>query len=197
MNILKKQIIILCIFLLSITSANAQVFSFESESKEHTAVFPRGTMIKAVLQNTISTKINNVGDAAVFIVDSDLLIGNAICIPEGSYLYGKVLRIEKAKKGRDGLIQIIIYKIMFPDGWQTQMSGRIWTRDGTGIMGGNTTKRVEYKKIPHYIDRIGPVAQLVKTGERKMGQERAMPAGKNYIIVLNQDLKVNYLESFE
>ncbi len=197
MKLLKPLLIVFCLFFLMKSSVYSQVFSFESDSKEHTAIFPRGTMIKAEIQQAVSSKHNKVGDAVSFVVNSDLTVGKATCIPEGSYMYGKIIQLERAKPGRDGYFLILVDKLVFPDGWHTPMVGKIWTMDGTGIIGGGVTSRQEFKKIPHHIENIGPIVQLVKTGPRAMGQEKMLLADKKLIIVLDQDLQVKYLENLD
>lgn len=179
-------------------SANSEVFSFETDSEVYTAVFPRGTMLKAKIQEDVSSEINQTGNPVSFVVNYDLSVGQMTCIPKGSYMYGKIISIERARQGRDGFFQIIIDKLIFPDGWRTPMTGKIWTADGTGIIGGKLTQMQEFKKIPHYIENLGGgVVQLVRTGPRAMGNETVLPAGKELIIVLEQDLRVKYLESLE
>ncbi len=195
-KLIKIMVIITCFTLFLVSSkAYSQVFSFEADSAgTGTATLPRGTMIKAVLQQTISTKENKIGDPVFFVTSSDLTIGKATCIPKGSVLSGKIISLGHAQPGRDGYFQISIDKIIFPDGWRTDINATIWTDNGTGIVGGGITRRQEFKKMPHYIENIGPIVQLVRTGPRVMGQERAMLAGKDTIILLERDLQVNYLK---
>ncbi|HSA07003.1 MAG TPA: hypothetical protein P5556_07465 [Candidatus Gastranaerophilales bacterium] len=197
MKTLKYFIFIAFLFFLISFKAYSQVFSFEATADDTIATFPKGTMLKAILQETVSTKDNQIGDRVSFVTVSDLTIGKATCIPKDSILLGQVIRLEKAKEGRDGYFQLSVNEIIFPDGWRTTLSATLWTADGMGIIGGAVTQMQEYKKIAHYIEDIGPVVQLVKTGARAMGQERAMLAGNNVIIVLEQQLQVKYLEKFE
>jgi len=197
MKLSKFLLIILCLFLFTGSRVYSQVFSFEANPNASTATFPRGTMFRAELQNIVSSRDNRVGDPVFFEITSDVLIGKAVCIPEGSYMTGKIVQLEHARQGRDGYFQILVDKLIFPDGWQTAMSGKIWTKDGTGIVGGGITKRQNFRKMPHHIEDIGPIVQLVRTGEREIGKERTLPEGKKVIIVLNHELKVNYLEKYE
>lgn len=197
MKILKYIIIVSFAVLLAGSAAYSQVFSFESASNEYTATFPRGTLIRATIQETISTKENKVGDPVSFVVISDMTIGKVTCIPKDSFIYGQVIRLEQAKQGRDGFFQILVDKIVFPDGWHTQLAGKIWTKDGSGVIGGGITQKQDFKKIPHNIEHIGPVVQLVRTGERKMGQQRSVLGGTELIIVLDSDLQVKYLEGID
>ena len=197
-SIITTVTIIACFILFLVNSkAYSQVFSFEANSDTGTAILPRGTMIKAVLQQTVSTKDNKLDDMVSFVTSSDMTIGKAVCIPKGSVLSGKIIRLEHAKPGRDGYFQIFINKIVFPDGWRTDTNATIWTRDGTGIIGGGLTQRQKFKKITHYISGIGPIDQLVRTGPRVMGQERAMLAENDTIIVLESDLHIKYLKKLE
>jgi hypothetical protein len=193
----KILVLWLAMTFLTANIAYAQVFSFEAKSDSSTAIFPKGTLIKTKLLDTLSTKENKVGDSFSLITVSDLLVGKAICIPEGSLLTGRIIRLERAKEGQDGYFQAVIDKITFPDGWKTNMFATFWTSDGTGIIGGGATSGTDYRKVPHFIQGIGGVVQLVKTGPLAMGQERALPAGSEVIVVLEKELKVLYLESLD
>jgi len=197
MKLIKYLTAIFCLFFLFTCSAQSQVFSFETNADTGKALLPKGTMIKAVLRQTVTSKDNFVGDTVSFVTLSDLLVGKALCIPKESLLTGKIVQIEGAKQGRDGYFQILIVEIIFPDGWRTNLAAKIWTRDGTGIIGGGAVIKQEYKKIPHRIEHIGSIVQLVKTGASAMGQERALLAGNEMIIVLEENLQVKYLQDLD
>ncbi len=191
-----KYILIITIFILVSNTAYSAVFSFEDESDVGTAVFPSGTMFKTIIQNTVSTKDNNVGDSVSFVLVSDMVIGKSLCIPKGSVFLGRIVELKHPEQGRDGYLRIAIDELVFVDGWRTGVAARILDNNLTDIIGGGVTPRSEYKKVPHYIERIGPVVKLVKTGPREMGKNRALPAGQNLIIVLDRSLEVKYLQDF-
>jgi len=191
-----KYILIITTFFLMNTAAHSAVFSFEDEPDTGVAVFPSGTMFKATLQNTVSSKESQVGDAVSFVLDSDMVIGRAVCIPKGSIFLGRVVEMEQPQQGRDGYFRIGIHELVFVDGWRVDVAARVLDNVKTDIIGGGVTPRQEYKKVPHYIQDIGPVIKLVKTGPREMGQNRALPAGKKLILVLDRPLEVKYLQDF-
>ena len=181
------------VFLIS-SKANCAVFSFETEPNTATAAFPSGTMFKAILQETISSKTSKVGDPVSMILTSDVVIGKSVCIPKDSVFLGNIVELEQAQEGRDGYFKVGINELIFSDGWRTPIHARIWDKNTTDIIGGQVTQRTEYTKVPHYIERLSPLVKLVQTGPRAMGQERALPSGLEVIIVLEKDLQVKYLE---
>jgi len=197
MKMIKYLATIFCIIFVLASNVQAQVFSFEAENSTGTALLPKGTMIKAVLQETVSSKYNFVGDPVSFVTLSDLQVGNAVCLPKESYLTGKIVQLEKAQMGRDGYFQILIDEVIFPDGWRTALAAKVWTNDGTGVIGGGAAIKEEYKKIPHNIQDIGSVVQLVKTGAADMGLDRALLADSEMIIVLEDNLEVKYLQELD
>jgi hypothetical protein len=125
---------------------------------------------------------------------SDVKFGKITCIPKKSLIIGQVIQVQKAKVGKNGLLQLKFEAIQFPDGWSTQLSAHVWNRDGQGVIGGETTKRVNYRKVPHYVEDMGIFAQLVETGSRAMGKGRFIPVGAECIIVLDNDLEIKCLE---
>jgi len=168
----------------------AQVFSFEKNPNLNNITLSSGTLLKGVLQNQLSSTNSKMGDKVYLLIPFDVKIGEDTCIPQKSMLIGQVIQVQKAKQGKNGFIQIKFEYLRFPDGWGTDLSAHIWSSDGQGLIGGETTKRVSYKKVPHYTSETGIIAQLVETGPRAMGQEKFIKAGTEFIIVLDNDLDV-------
>lgn len=187
-------VIIFALYFLTNQACFAQVFSFETKQTSSTAVFPAGALLKGTILNQMSSVSSKIGDEVYFLIPFDVKIGKITCIPKKSLITGHVINVERAKPGRNGLVQIKFEHIKFPDGWGAPLVARIWTEQRDGIIGGEATKRNDLKKVVHYIEDIGAVAQLVETGERVMGQEKIIKAGTELVIVLDNNLEVKYLE---
>jgi len=186
-----KYIFVALMLVFSLNSAGfAQMFSFEKNPHQGTATFPAGTFLKGILKNQLSSAENRVGDKVYLLIPFNVKIGKITCIPKNSLITGHVTQVQKAQQGRNGFVQVKFDYIKFPDGWGTSISAHVWNREGKGNIGGESTKKVTYKKIPHYIENIGIVAQLVETGPGVMGQDKLIPEGSEFIIVLDNDLEV-------
>lgn len=196
MNFFKINIkILLLLFLVfsAVFSANLKIFANEySENSDNivSVKFPAGTMFKAILQDNISTSENNAGDEVSLIVPSDLMLGDTLCIPENSKFIGRIRRIEKAQQGRNGLIEVIFETLKFAEGQEISILAHVWTKDKTGILGGELTDHSRYKRVPVSIEGIGNIAQMVPDGPRIMGKETEILVGSEWIIVLDKDLNV-------
>ena len=183
-----KYILVALFVVFSINSAGfAQV-----HPNTNTATFPAGTFLKGSLQNQLSSAINAVGDKVYLLIPSNVKIGEVACIPEKSMVIGEIIQLQKAKQGRNGFIQIKFESIVFPDGWGTQLLAHIWDSEGKGILGGELTKKIDHRQIPHYTECMGTIVQLVEIGDRAMGAEKVVPAGTEFVIVLDNDLEVSY-----
>ncbi|HBG49545.1 MAG TPA: hypothetical protein DDW90_08605 [Cyanobacteria bacterium UBA9971] len=190
-----KYIFAVMVMVFSLNSAGfAQVFSFEKNPNLRYATFPSGTLFKGALQNQLSSANSKMGDKVYLLIPSEVKIGENTCIPKKSILIGQVIQAQKAQPGKNGFVQIKFEAIKFPDGWGTQLSAHVWSDNGSGIIGGETTKMVSYKKVPHYMQDVGTVVQLVQSGQRAMGQEKFLPAGTEFVIVLDNDLEVKYID---
>ena len=190
-----KYIFATLVVIFSLNSAGqAQVFNFEKNPNLSTVTFPAGTLLKGALQNELSSEKAAVGDIVYLLIPFSVKIGEATCIPKKSLLIGQIIQAQKAQIGRNGFLQIKFDYIKFPDGWGTPLSAHIWSGKGDGVIGGELTKRTAYKKVPHYMQNLGIIAQLVETGQRSLGKERFIPVGAECIIVLDNDLEVKYLE---
>lgn len=193
MKILKHFILL---FIICVVSAKAYsaVFSFEAEPDVGTAVFPAGTMFRTILQNTVSSKDSKVGDKISMVLMSNVTVGKSICMPKDSVFLGEIIELRQADQGRDGYFRIIVGEVVFSDGWRTKLDARLSHSGNADAYGGQRTERTEYTKVPHYIQDIGPVVKLVKTGPRLMGQEKVLSEGEEVIIVLLKELQVKYLQ---
>lgn len=190
MKNLKSFAVFVLLVLMFNSPVFAQVFSFERYPSSNTATFPAGTLFKGILQNQLSSAKSKIGDKVYLMLPFDVKIGEMTCIPAKSMLIGQVIQVQKAREGNNGFIQVKFEYIKFPDGWGTPLEARVWDRNGQGIIGGELTHRIAYKKIPHNIENIGRVAQLVETGKRAMGKEKIIPVGSEFVIVLDSDLEV-------
>lgn len=168
----------------------AQVFSFEKNPNLKTITLSAGTLIKGVLKNQLSSTNSKMGDKVYLLIPFNVKIGEVTCIPKKSLLIGQVIQVQKSQQGKNGFVQIKFESLQFPDGWGTPISAHIWSSNGQGLIGGEITKRVSYKKIPHYTSDSGTIAQLVESGPRAMGQETFINAGTEFIIVLDNDLEI-------
>ena len=154
------------------------------------AVFPAGTLLKGVLQNRLSSLNSKIGDKVYLLIPFDVKIGEITYIPKKSLLIGQVLQTQKAREGKNGFVQINFEYLELPDGWGTDISAHVWSFDGRGIIGGEITRRVSYRKIPHYTETTGVIVQLIESGSRAMGKEKVISAGTEFIIVLDNDLAI-------
>lgn len=194
MKYLKYIFASLIIFFSITTTGFCQIFSFEKNPYENSVVLPAGTLFRGILKTELSSEKNVVGDPVYVVLPFNIKMGKYTCIPKQTLLVGEVIQVQKAQKGRNGLLQIKFDGIRFPDGTGSQLSAHIWNRDNKGIIGGEVTNRTSYKKMPHYIEDVGTIAQVIETGERAMGKEKRIPSGIECIIVLDNDLEVKYWE---
>ena len=70
-------------------------------------VLPAKTVFKVSLNESVSSKSSQVGDAVTFTVEEDVKVGNVIVLPRGSQGQGIVTKVEKPKSfGRSGNLDI-------------------------------------------------------------------------------------------
>jgi len=193
-----KHLSIFLVFLLvlGITPGVKAYQSSDSQDNSVLVSFPVGTMFKGILQYNASTKSNNVGDIIELILPADILVGDAICIPKNSKLIGDIIRLGRAQQGKNGFIEVVFNRLQFPDDQEISILAHVWTKDGTGILGGELTERIGYKKVSHSIWGIGSVAQLIPDGPRQMGKETEILTGSEWILVLDKELKLNIIKDY-
>jgi len=182
--------------LLFILSINSHVRADNSLDGTYNVNFPAGTMFKGILPHNLSTAYNNVNDKVELIIPVDIQIGDVICIPKDSKLIGSIIRLGRAQQGKNGFFEIVFNSLKLPDNQELNILAHVWTKDGTGVFGGEFTDRVGYKKVPHSILGIGSVVQLIPDGPRKMGKDTEILTGSEWILVLDKELKINIIKDY-
>ena len=84
---------------------------------------PAGTRIALVLTNSIQSRSVRRGDDIYAQISSPVTSGNEVVIPPGTFVQGKVDRLER--KGRRGELHLQSMSITFPDGYVAPISGPV------------------------------------------------------------------------
>lgn len=92
-----------------------------SPSAEATITIPTGTRIALVLTHPIQSKYVHRGDDIYAQIASPVNFGNQVVIPPGTYIQGKVEKLEN-KSGR-GIIHLQSMSVTFPNGYVAPISG--------------------------------------------------------------------------
>lgn len=164
------------------------------QDKYETIKFPKGTMIKGVLQHKISSAINNINDTVELMVMLGMQINGLSCVPKGTKILGNISKIGKPEIGKNASIQIIFNTIRISGKKDIKILGYIYTPEGYSTLGGELTDRVKTKTIVHKIQGIGGVLELIPDGPRKMGKDVEYYPGTEFLIVLEKDLTLKILK---
>lgn len=175
--------------LAGINVAKAGNVYYEEKPDSYEVTILQGTFIKAVLLQKLSSAINNVGDSVQLIVQTDFLINDVNAIPQSTVFSGEIVRLERAKLGQNGLMQILIKQIEFPDGRKCPMVAHLYTKYDDGIIGGELTKRAGYRKVPHYVEGLEDYVQFIPSGPRQQGNDTVMLPGSEWLISLDSKLR--------
>ena len=194
MDIFMKKLFI--IFLTSIIlllnfGVKTNSATLDESENAYSITLPAGTMLKIMLQQRISSEINNVGDNVEFIIQNDYNFQGVDFIPKNTKIIGKIIKLERAKFGQNGFFQILLYKLIQPDyNEEYNILAHIWTKNMDGLIGGELTRRAGFKKVPHLIQGLGGIVQTVPDGPRLMGKEKELLPGAEVITVLDRGLKI-------
>ena len=88
-----------------------------------TVAIPAGTRVALVLTSSIQTRYIHRGDAIYAQVTSPVISGNEVVIPPGTFVQGKVDKLER--KGGRGELHLQSMSITFPDGYVAPISGPV------------------------------------------------------------------------
>lgn len=102
------------------TQDNSQVAAVESATS---VAVPAGTSIALVLTQPIQTRYIHRGDDIYTQIVSPVTAGNDVVIPPGTFVQGKVDKLER--RGGRGELHLQSMSITFPDGYTTPIAGPI------------------------------------------------------------------------
>jgi hypothetical protein len=92
---------------------------------------PAGTQLALVLTSPISSKTVHRGDTIYAQMTAPVAVGNAVAIPAGTFVQGKVNKLER--NGTRGEMQLASVSVMFPGGYVANITGplNLETDEGT------------------------------------------------------------------
>jgi len=102
----------------------------QAEIKINTVTIPAGTRIALVLTHPIQSRYIHRGDDIYAQVSSPVNSGNEVVIPPGTFVQGKVDKLER--KGGRGELHLESMSIAFPDGYVATVSGPVTLESGDG-----------------------------------------------------------------
>jgi hypothetical protein len=131
------------VFFQSITLIVFLFLSPISEAATDT-VLPEGTRITLQLNNTLSTKSNNEGDAFSAVVTMPVYLGNQMVIPKGSAVNGSISRILRPGRFKGKAIMNLLFQsISIPGRGQLAIVATLVRVDADGNRGIRSEGRIE------------------------------------------------------
>jgi len=156
------------------------------------------------LSSPVGSATSQVGDTVTGTMTSAVVVGDAVAIPAGSTVFGRVTGVDPATKGlkvseKGGGLVMSFTKVTTPNGYSSAMSGSLTSAAGSGgktagIIGGSAAGGALLGKIigGHTKDAaIGAVAGAgIGTGiaAGTKGKEVVIKAGSAIAVTLDQPL---------
>ncbi|MCM1004594.1 MAG: hypothetical protein NC408_09690 [Candidatus Gastranaerophilales bacterium] len=100
---------------------NTKVYSpqFNSQDVMNLGVvkIAKGTSLDVYMQEAVDTAYAEVGEEISAMLKEDLIIGESIVVPQGSFIKGKVIKARHAgRAGKNGKVSILFDKLILPEG---------------------------------------------------------------------------------
>lgn len=165
---------------------------------------PQGTELHMTLSSPLSSATSQVGDDVTGTMTSAVVVGDAVAIPAGSTVFGRVTGVDPATKGlkvsdKGGALVLAFTKVTTPGGYSSPMSGTLTSAASSkgktaGIIGGSAAGGAILGKIigGHTKDAAigavvgGGIGTGIAAGTK--GKEMVIPAGTAVAITLDQPL---------
>jgi hypothetical protein len=97
--------------------------SSQATADKTTVSIPAGTRIALVLTSSIQTRYVHRGDDIYAQTTSPVIVGNEVAIPPGTFVQGKVDKLER--KGGRRELHLQSMSLTFPDGYVARISGPV------------------------------------------------------------------------
>jgi hypothetical protein len=149
----------------------------QAKEDPNALVIPAGSRIPLSLSQAISTKNAREGDSVYAITAFPFVLGDRMLVPAGTYVQGKISRVERAGHGH-GRAEILMHftSLIYPNGYTVMLPGSVENmpgsesttvkdKEGTVQHDKNTGKKVEdAAKNGAYGTIAGATAGGVATG---------------------------------
>src|SRR5271170_7386983 len=118
------------------TPAAAAQTPAPSAADPNVVTIPAGTRIPLSLKQAISTKNAREGDAVYAETAFPYVVDNRVIVPAGSYIQGKISRVERAGHGK-GRAEILMHftSIIYPSGYTVMLPGTVENTPGADDKG--------------------------------------------------------------
>lgn len=120
----------------------------------HAAVIPAGTKVPLTLKQAISTKNAREGDPVYAETAFPFVANDRVLIPAGTYIQGKISRVDHSKRGLKGGAGLLIHftSMIYPSGYTVMLPGSV-----------ENTPGAEDKKVK---DKEGTIKADNQTGKK-------------------------------
>lgn len=98
----------------------------------HSVVIPAGTKVPLTLKQAISTKNAREGDPVYAETAFPFVANDRMLIPAGTYIQGKISRVDRAKRGLKGGAGLLIHftSMIYPSGYTVMLPGSVQNTPG-------------------------------------------------------------------
>lgn len=106
--------------------------SSPATSDSHAAVIPAGTKVPLTLKQAISTKNAREDDPVYAETAFPFVVHDRILIPAGTYIQGRISRVDHAKRGFKGGAGLLIHftSMIYPSGYTVMLPGSVENTPG-------------------------------------------------------------------
>ena len=188
---MKKILIVGIMLILPVFAAEFQ--DVKVDLRGYNAVeIPEGTFIPVMNAQEISTQYCSEGYKVKFIVTNDLYMHDTNIIPQNSFIYGYIEKINDPVVGTNAAMKIRVSKLVYPDGVEVPIKGYLYNANNN-IFGGGISEPVKYIKMSQRQVKVHyTTLQVRPAGGRKMGVHTTIPAGSNEIVVLTAPAQITH-----
>ena len=153
---------------------------------------PAGTFIPVMNAQEISTQTCSEGYKVKFIVTNDLYMHDTNIIPQESYIYGYIEKINSPIVGTNAAMKIRVSKLVYPDGVEIPIKGYLYNSNNN-VFGGGLSEPTKYIKMAQRQQKVYYTTLQIKPSQgRKMGSHTTIPAGSNEIVVLTAPAEITH-----
>jgi hypothetical protein len=148
-----------------------------------------GTAIEILLQTSISTAYNHVGDPVEGIVTHNIYFEEEKLVPHSTRVFGLITKLEPAIEGRDGIMEVHFTTIKL-DAVEEKlpMTAHVRTERPDHTWGGTVTKGTKPYISTQRVSGIGDYNRIVMGGPRAMGKAIEMQGGDFWTLILDSPL---------
>ncbi len=177
-------VIILLVF------ASGKIKAAEPDPSQYQYQLLKGAIIPVLLQESVSSQTDMVGQPVSAEVAQDIYMGNTQVLSTSDRVLGHVVEVAPPIQGRNAILKVVFDTLVLTNGIQIPIEAMVQTDNPDHSWGGELTPGTVPQIVPYKIYQLGTYGRVMYDGPRLMGKPVSFLPGERLLLVLQRPVSL-------